>query len=100
MFKLTLSSSEYSALGDIYGPPQEVHYMIMCASFTDDLKKWTLEGEFETFDELWATIEQELLEDFCKRKHIRALQRVMAKIEKEVWAKKKEINQADDRLEF
>jgi hypothetical protein len=91
MYTLTLSSDEYAAVDEIYGPPQDVHYMIMCASFTKDFKQWALEGDFETFDELWGVIEERVMERvmerLCKRKHEAPLIEVMTKIEKEVWAK-------------
>jgi len=68
---ILLSSPQYSALMDIYGPPEDVHYMLMRAMPGE--KCWTLSGYEEAFDSLLSVISEEIGEGLCSQKNARAL---------------------------
>ena len=69
--KVSISQAQYNALMDIYGPPEDVHLMIMTARLGSD--KCMLEGSEETFDLLVSTISEEVGEGFCTQKNARSL---------------------------
>ena len=58
--KLSLTQSQYSALTDIYGPPEEVHYMLMTSDIEGN--RWILEGNEDEFDALLNVIDEEIAE--------------------------------------
>ena len=79
--RVSISRAQYNALMDIYGPPQDVHFMIMTASLGSD--KWTLDGSEETFDSLLSTISEEIGEGLCTQKNARSLLSLCKKINPE-----------------
>ena len=79
--EIQLSNSEYGALMDIKGPPENVHSMIMTAGVSN--KTWTLDGDEADFDDLLNLISEEIGEDFCPKKNVRPLLRVCKKVDPE-----------------
>ena len=74
-FELKLSDREYSALMDIRGFPQGAHYLLMCAD-RDSKGNWKLKGEDEAFDEMLATVNEEIDYQVAPKKNIPALRRI------------------------
>ncbi len=81
MEKITVSSSEYSALMNIRGTPDKVHDMIFLADAVG--KNWELEGDEEAFDELLSTISEEICYELSPKKSFPALLRVCKKVNPE-----------------
>lgn len=81
MEKITVSSSEYSALMNIRGTPDKVHSMIFLADNVG--KNWELEGDEEAFDELLSTISEEVCYELSPKKNLNALLRVCKKVDTE-----------------
>ena len=77
--KITLTKTQYNALDHIYGRPENVHYLIMCAKPTD--KGWILEGSDETFNELLEIINEEICEVRCSQKRAKSLIAVCKKVD-------------------
>lgn len=77
--QITVTNAQYHALSDIYGPPQNVHYLIMCSSPVDG--KWVLDGDDDVFDELLSVISEEIGEGLCSKTNARALLGVCKKID-------------------
>ena len=77
--KVSISRSQYYALLDTYGPPEDAHYMIMTASESDG--KYTLEGDEEAFDSLLSTLSEEIGEGLCTQKNARSLLAISKKID-------------------
>jgi len=48
--ELFITRTQYSALSDIYGPPEKVHFMLMTSCPVDG--GWLLRGSEESFNEL------------------------------------------------
>jgi hypothetical protein len=69
--EVTISMKQYAALSGIYGPPQNIHYMIVCASFENE--NWVLEGKTEEFDELLSLISEVIGEGLCSTANAREL---------------------------
>jgi len=77
--KLILTSRQYNALCDIYGPPENVHYMLMTSTLENS--KWVLEDNQEVFSELLETNNKEIAEGFCSAKNAQLLFAVCKKID-------------------
>lgn len=77
--KITLTNSQYSALMDIYGPPENVHLMIMSSSQTKS--KILIEGDDNDFEDLLSTINEDISEGLCPKRNITALLEVCKKID-------------------
>ncbi len=77
--EVAVTSTQYSALSDIYGPPQDVYYMIMCSRLVDGT--WLLSGDEEVFEELLGVISEEIGEGLCSKTNARALIGVCKKID-------------------
>lgn len=77
--KLIVSKAQYSALMAIYGPPENVHYMIMCSLPKDG--KFSLEGEKEDFEDLLSVISEDIGEGFCSKTNAGHLLAVCKKID-------------------
>ncbi len=75
--KISLTGTQYSALMDILGPPENVHHMIM-DSFLES-NKWTLEGDDDDFDDLLALISEEIGEGMCSKKNAQHLMAICKK---------------------
>lgn len=73
--KIQLTRAQYSALLDIYGPPEAVHYMLMTANFADN--KVFIDGTEDDFEALINII----CEEICSRKNASQLIRVCKKID-------------------
>jgi hypothetical protein len=69
--KILISKNQYWALMDIYGPPENVHLMIMTARQHDG--KYSIEGDEDDFEDLLRLISEELGEGLCSKKNISAL---------------------------
>ena len=77
--KVLVSKAQYSALMDIYGPPEDVHYMIMMANSNE--KGWTLSGDDEAFESLLSLISEEIGEGLSTKKNARALLGICKKVD-------------------
>ena len=77
--KINVSTTQYTALLDIYGPPENVHYLLMCSEPKDG--KFVLEGEKEDFDDLLSVISQDIGSGLCSKTTARQLLGVCKKIE-------------------
>lgn len=77
--EVKISMKQYCALSDIYGPPQNIHYMITCARLENE--NWVLEGKAEEFDELLSLISEEIGEGLCSKANARELLGVCKKVD-------------------
>lgn len=77
--KISVTLTQYAALLDIYGPPQNVHSLINCSRTKNG--QFILEGEPEDFDELLSVISEEIGEDFCSKSNAKSLLAVCKKID-------------------
>lgn len=77
--KVELTNAQYYALCDIYGPPEDLHYMFMTAASAG--QKHIIEGSDEEFDELLNLISEEVGEGICSQKNARHLLSVVKKID-------------------
>lgn len=76
-----VSASEYSALTDIFGPPPDVHYMIMGARPKG--KQWILKGSSDTMDELRLLLDEEIHETNPSASRLKILLRLLGRLEPE-----------------
>jgi len=79
MMKIVITNTQYSALMDIYGPPKNIHHMIMTCKFQDG--KVVLEGDEDDFDDLLGLISEEIGEKMCPKKNINSLLCVCKKVD-------------------
>lgn len=77
--KILLSRPQYSALMDIYGPPEDVHYMIMTAK--PDANGWTISGDEDAFDSMLSVISEEIGEGLCSQRNAKALLGICKKVD-------------------
>ncbi|OED38812.1 hypothetical protein AB833_18315 [Chromatiales bacterium (ex Bugula neritina AB1)] len=77
--KVIVSRAQYSALMSIYGPPENVHYLIMCSQPKDG--KFTLQGETEVFSDLLSVISEEIGVGLCSKTNAMHLLGVCKKID-------------------
>ena len=77
--KIPVSNTQYSALIDIYGPPENVHDLIMCSEPKDG--KLLLQGEKKDFDDLLSVISEDIDSGLCSKTNARHLLGVCKKIE-------------------
>ena len=77
--EIELNKAQYTALLDIYGPPEAVHYMLMTANFVDN--KYVINGTDDEFEELLNIISEEICEGTCSRKNASQLLRVCKKVD-------------------
>ena len=77
--KVTVSGKQYFALLNIYGPPANVHHMIMCAR--GEIGFYIIEGEGEDFDELLSLISEEIGEGLCSKSDARELLSICKKVD-------------------
>ena len=76
-----VTQPQYSALMDIYGPPANVHDMIMLSSPKG--KGQLLQGDEEDFDELLSLISEEIGEGMCSKTNAKHLLGICKKIDSE-----------------
>lgn len=79
--EVSVTSAQYSALMDIYGPPNNVHDMIMLSRSSG--KGQILEGEEEDFDDLLSLISEEIGEGMCNKTNAKRLLAICKKIDPE-----------------
>ncbi len=79
--ELFITRTQYSALSDIYGPPEKVHFMLMTSCPVDG--GWLLRGSEESFNELLLVISEEIGEGFCTKSNARAMIGVCKKVDPE-----------------
>lgn len=78
--KISLTKIQYYALMNIYGPPGNVHHMIMAAESKDG--KYLIESnEEEDFEDLLNLISEEIGEGLCSRKDAATLLGVCKKVD-------------------
>ena len=76
---IQLTTKQYSALLNIYGPPESVHEMIMSSELRNG--KNILTGDDEDFDELLSLISEEIGEGLCPATNIQHLLSVCKKVD-------------------
>ena len=76
--EISITRTQYSALMDICGPPENVHLMIMTFKSRD--KKIILQGNEGDFDDLLGLIDEKIAEGMCPKKNINALLGVCRKV--------------------
>jgi len=79
LMQVIVTNAQYRALSAIYGPPENVHCLIMCSRPVDG--KWVLDGKGEVFDELLSVISEEIGEGLCPKNNARALLSICKKID-------------------
>jgi len=77
--KISLTKIQYWALMNIYGPPTNVHLMIMTAKSNDG--KYLIEGDDEDFEDLLSLISEEIGEGLCSRKDATTLLGICKKVD-------------------
>ena len=77
--EVSLTNAQYSALMDIYGPPENIHFMIMTSRSKDG--RVILEGDEEDFEDLLNIISEDIAEDLSPKKNIRNLLAVCKKVD-------------------
>ena len=77
--KIALTGTQHSALLDIYGPPENIHHMIMSCHFKD--KKWIMEGDEDDFDDLLGLVSEEIGEGMCSKANASRLLAVCKKVD-------------------
>lgn len=77
--KVIVSTAQYSALMDIYGPQENVHNMIMCGLPKDG--KFTLQGETQDFEDLLSVISEDIGSGLCSKTNAKQLLGVCKKID-------------------
>ena len=78
---LNVTHAQYSALMDIYGPPANVHDMIMLSKPKG--KSWILEGDEDVFDDLLSLISEEIGEGMCTKTNAKHLIGICKKVDPE-----------------
>jgi len=76
---ISLTKNQYWALMNIYGPPKNVHDMIMNADLVDG--KYLMESDEEDFDDLLSLISEEIGEGLCSNKDAITLLGVCKKVD-------------------
>lgn len=77
--EISLTRIQYSALMDIYGPPENVHYMIMTSK--PEGNRWILKGDDDDFEDLLTIISEDIGEGLCSKKNINSLLAVCKKVD-------------------
>lgn len=77
--KISITKTQYWALMDIYGPPKNVHHMIMNVDLKDG--KYLMEGDDEDFEDLLSLISEEVGEGICSSKDATILLSVCKKVD-------------------
>ena len=75
MKNIKITDNQYSALLNIYGPPESVHDMIMCSS--DNV----LSGDQDDFDDLLHLISEEIGEGLCSASDAKKLSAIAKKVD-------------------
>jgi hypothetical protein len=78
--KIYLTKIQYYALMNIYGPPANVHHMIMAAELKDG-KYFIEENDEEDFEDLLNLISEEIGEGLCSKKDAISLLGVCKKVD-------------------
>jgi hypothetical protein len=79
VMEVLITDTQYLALNAIYGPPEDVHYLILLAERRD--KGWLLEGEEHVFESLLSTISEEIGEGLCSNTNASRLLSICKKID-------------------
>ena len=82
--RLTVNNREWRALNELYGLPHDIFHMVVCAK-AEGRSRWVLEGDYETFDDLWGMIEECINVELVPKKHFLGLLSVATKIEEKIW---------------
>ena len=77
--KVNIARAQYVALMEIYGPPENVHSMIMCSTPQDG--KFILEGSAEDFEDLLSLIGEEIGDGICSKTNAKHLLSVCKKVD-------------------
>lgn len=77
--KVSITKTQYSALMNISGPPNNVHDMIMNTALVDG--KYLMEGDEEDFEDLLNLISEEIGEGLCSNKDATTLLGVCKKVD-------------------
>ncbi len=77
--KITLTRSESSALNNLRGLPEDVHFMVMRMSLS--LEGGVLDGDEETLEALVEFVSGELADGMVPNKHVGALTSLCVKID-------------------
>ena len=79
--EIYVTQPQYSALMDIYGPPSNVHEIIMISKRQG--KGQLLKGDEEDFDDLLSLISEEIGEGMCSKTNAKHLLGICKKIDAE-----------------
>lgn len=77
--KISFTKAQYSALMNIYGPPANVHQLIMSALPKDG--KYVIDGDDDDFEELLNLISEEIGDGLCSKKDAITLLGVCKKVD-------------------
>jgi hypothetical protein len=77
--KLLITKAQYSALDNIRGLEQSVHFMVMCARETP--KGYVLEGDPDTFDHLQDDLSDEIYHEMSPPSRLKHLRSLMLRLE-------------------
>jgi len=77
--KISFTKTQYAALMNIYGPPADVHQLIMSAHLKDG--KFIIDGDEDDFEELLNLISEEIGDGLCSKKDAATLLGVCKKVD-------------------
>jgi hypothetical protein len=73
--QIKLTDTQYTSLLNIYGPPANVHDMIMCSANS------TLNGDEDDFNDLMTLIGEEIGEGLCSVADTKRLRAIAKKVD-------------------
>lgn len=79
--RVWLTPKEYTALMDIRGLPENVHFMVCCSEMKNG--RQALDGDPKTFQDLLGVISEEIAEELCPRRNVSALVNICKKVDPE-----------------